>query len=82
MNNIYVMIPLSLFDLMKEKQESSHSHILTVTFTCIKKWLLSTILFLKKSRGEGWDLFSNQQMGLEFQKNLGLLILSEVEGGS
>ena len=32
--------------------------------------------------GESWDLFSNQQMGLEFQKNLGLLMLSEVEGGS
>ena len=40
-------------------------------------------LFKKKSRGgESWDLFSNQQMGLEFQKNLGLLMLSEVEGGS
>ena len=23
---------------------------------------------------EGWDLFSNQQMGLEAQKNLGLLM--------
>ena len=32
--------------------------------------------------GESWDLFSNQQMGLEVQKNLGLLMLSEVEGGS
>ena len=41
-------------------------------------------LFKKKSRGggESWDLFSNQQMGLEVQKNLGLLMLSEVEGGS
>ena len=32
--------------------------------------------------GESWDLFSKQQMGLEVQKNLGLLMLSEVEGGS
>ena len=32
--------------------------------------------------GESRDLFSNQQMGLEVQKNLGLLMLSEVEGGS
>ena len=56
--------------------------ILTVTFTSIKKWLLSTILFLKNlGGGESWDLFSNQQMGLEVQKNLGLLMLSEVEGG-
>ena len=54
-----------------------------ITFTSIKKWLLSTILLEKKSRGgESWDLFSNQQMGLEVQKNLGLLMLSEVEGGS
>ena len=37
----------------------------------------------KKSReGGSWDLFSNQQMGLEVQKTLGLLMLSEVEGGS
>ena len=36
----------------------------------------------KKSRGEGesWDLFSNQYMGLVVQKNLGFLVLSEVEG--
>ena len=40
-------------------------------------------LLKKKSRGgESWDLFSNQQIGLEVQKNLGLLMLSEVEGGS
>ena len=30
---------------------------------------------LKKSRGdESWDLSSNQQMGMEVQKNLGLLM--------
>ena len=36
---------------------------------------------LKRCRGgEGWDLFSNQQMGQGVQKNLDLLMLSEVEG--
>ena len=34
---------------------------------------------LKKSRGEGWDLISNQQMDLEVQKNLSLHISSDVE---
>ena len=33
--------------------------------------------FIKKNlRGESWDLFSNQQMGLEVKKNLGLVMLS------
>ena len=53
---------------------------ITVTFTSIKKGLLSAVLFLRKSRGDGWDLFSNQQMGHEVQKNFGLHMLSEVEG--
>ena len=57
--------------------------ITTVTLTSIKKWLLSTILFLKTLGGsECWDLFSNQQMGVEVQKNLGMLMWSEVEGGN
>ena len=52
----------------------------TVTFTNTQK----SLRYLKKNQGgaEGWDLFSNQQMGLEVQKNLGLLMWSEVEGGS
>ena len=56
---------------------------IAVIFTSIKKGLLSTILFLKNlGGGESWDLFSNQKMGLEVQKNLDLLMLSEVQGGS
>ena len=37
--------------------------------------------YFKKNleKGERLDLFSNQQMDLEVQKNLGLLMLSEVE---
>ena len=53
--------------------------ILTVTFTNAQKLLL----YLKnnlRGGGESWDLFSNQQMGLEVQKNLGLLMLRAVEG--
>ena len=51
-----------------------------VTFTNTQKFLL----YLKKNLGGGvgLDLFSNQQRGLEVQKNLGLLMLSEIEGGS
>ena len=51
-----------------------------VTFTNTQNLLL----YLKKTLWgvEIWDLISNQQMGLKAQKNLGLLILSEVERGS
>ena len=41
-----------------------------------------TILFKKNLGGESWDLSSNQQMGLEVRKNLGLLMLGEFKGGS
>ena len=40
-------------------------------------------LFKKNLGGsESWDLFSNRQMGLKVQKNHGMLMRSEVEGGS
>ena len=53
---------------------------ISVTFTNTQNLLL----YLKKTLwgDEIWDLFSNQQMGLEVQRNLGLLMLIEVEGGS
>ena len=63
-----------------EKKVENLCPTIAVTFTNTQKLLL----YLKKNLGggESWDLFSNQQMGLEVQKNLGLLMLSEVEGGS
>ena len=56
----------------------------SVTFTSIKKGSYLPF-YIKKNLGgeaESWDLFSNQQMGLEVQKNLVLVMWSEVEGGS
>ena len=49
-----------------------------VTFTNTQK----SLLYLKNLGGESLDLTTNQQMGLEVQKNLDLLMWSEFEGGS
>ena len=37
-------------------------------------------VYRKCRGGESWDLCSNQKMGLEVQKDLDLLMLSEVNG--
>ena len=82
------LLVCSSFDLSVNFLETTYSFLLmedpwSVTFTSIKKWLLSTILFKENLGGVGGeDLFSNQQMGLEVQKNICLLMLSEVEGCS
>ena len=41
---------------------------------------LPIYFFKNLEGGESSDLFTNQQMGLEVQKNLGLLMFIEVEG--
>ena len=62
---------------------TSHDVVYPVLVGQIHQYPKVAPLFKKNlSGGESWDLFSNQQMGLEVQKNLGLFMLSEVEGGS
>ena len=71
---------MELYNQSNKSEPMDEYQTTPVTFTNTQKLLL----YLKKNLvgEESSDLFSNQQMGLEVQKNLGLLMLSEVEGGS
>ena len=60
--------------------------MLCLGWALIQGWALirgmPLIEALRYRKGEIWDLLSNQQMGLEIQKNIGWIMLSEIEGGS
>ena len=65
---------------------SLKNYIFTTTKGCnvFNKYIVNEGYRVGSSQkgGESRDLFSNQQMSLEVPKNLGLLMWSEVEGGS